>query len=157
MTPEEQLHLSRLELFRAESAYEHAALKPLFLLNGGAVVAVMTFAGHNLQVQKFDFALPVLAWSLGLVCAAVIAGLGYYSQHCFYVASGYTVKLTKSSKDNNSATSDEIDSWKELESSRIDRGQRSRKWAWILAGVALLLFITGVVVAVAGIFWFLVC
>ncbi|MCH8111937.1 MAG: hypothetical protein IH905_08295 [Proteobacteria bacterium] len=83
-----------LEIFKATVAWEHAILKPPFLLNGGALIAVLTFLGHvwtadpsqNLVVSKWLMILAMILWVLGLVAAGAATLFGYESQFAFLKA-----------------------------------------------------------------------
>ena len=73
------------EMVRAAAAFEHAALKPLFLLNGGALIATLTLYGA-LKGDRFNFVALVLAlvgWVVGLCMAAASAFFAAYSQFAF--------------------------------------------------------------------------
>jgi hypothetical protein len=78
-----------LELNRATSAFEHAALAPLYLVNGGAVVAFLTLLGatsseqSELQVATGWALGAAIAWSLGLLAVTLAARAGYESQRGF--------------------------------------------------------------------------
>jgi hypothetical protein len=75
-------------LNRATAEFERAALQPLFLLNGGAMVAFLTLLGAvagksqtNLDLAATKWALTV--WSGGLLLAAFATAFGYLSQRQF--------------------------------------------------------------------------
>lgn len=70
-------------LFEATIAFEHASLRPLYLLNGGAVVAVLAFAGGAPQYAE-AMVRPIVWWVVGLVFAALTTFAGYSSQLQFY-------------------------------------------------------------------------
>jgi hypothetical protein len=79
---------SGLELFRSVIQSGHAALKSLFLLNGGAAVAVLALVGHLStspiaagQVNKF--ACPLAWFTVGLVLAATASCFTYLVQTAF--------------------------------------------------------------------------
>src|SRR3990172_5283938 len=80
-----------LELLRATTAFEHAVLKPTFLLNGGALVIVFALLG-TIWKDKGQFAgvdvliLAIGCWAAGLASAAVASVLGYLSQWAFLKA-----------------------------------------------------------------------
>jgi len=80
----------RLELLRATTAFEHAALKPTSLLNGGALVATLAIVGSFWREGSAPHTLPWLlwvavgVWSIGLVLSALASGFGYFSQWSFY-------------------------------------------------------------------------
>jgi hypothetical protein len=76
---------ARLELFKSVIQSGQAALKSLFLLNGGAAVAVLALIGHlstsaiaAAQVNKF--AVPLLSFASGLAFAAMASCLTYLVQ-----------------------------------------------------------------------------
>ena len=71
MEPEVQdKDAARLEMFRAVAALEHAALRPLLLLNGGAAVALLAFLGSIWSASKgTEFAKAKV-----LTTAAAVAG-----------------------------------------------------------------------------------
>jgi hypothetical protein len=73
------------EMVRATAAFEHAVLKPLFLLNGGALIATLTLYGA-LRGDRFNFLallLAILGWVVGLCMAAASAFFAAYSQFAF--------------------------------------------------------------------------
>ena len=73
------------EMIRATAAFERAALRPLFLLNGGALIAYLALftglgqSGIDISFGKFAFG----GWALGLVCATFCAFFGVRSQFKF--------------------------------------------------------------------------
>ena len=73
------------ELARLTGAFEHAAIRPLYLLNGGALIAVLAFAGNSpgIAPQVVD---AMLFWVAGLALATLTTFAGYFSQHSFYKA-----------------------------------------------------------------------
>lgn len=73
------------ELTRATAAFEHAAIKPLYFLNGGALVAVLAFAG-KCPGMALGIRYAMLCWLLGLIFATLTTFAGYFSQHSFYKA-----------------------------------------------------------------------
>jgi hypothetical protein len=86
------LRAHELLLNRATAEFERAALQPLFLLNGGAVVAFLTLLGAvwgkpptslNLQMAKE----ALVAWCIGLLGAAIATSFGYLSQRRFAMSS----------------------------------------------------------------------
>jgi hypothetical protein len=69
-------------LTQATIAFEHAAIRPLYLLNGGAVIAALTYAGNigKLGGSRLDFGFLIgalMAWSAGLVAAFAVTAFGY--------------------------------------------------------------------------------
>lgn len=85
------LRAHELMLNEATSAFEHAAIAPLLVINGGGAVAFLTLLGAVADKQKSGsvhivtgWALAATAaWGLGLVAAACAASLGYRAQRGF--------------------------------------------------------------------------
>lgn len=71
------------DLFEATVKFEHASLRPLYLLNGGAAVAVLAFSGGAPQFAAI-MVTPIKFWVIGLVFAAFATFAGYFSQLKFY-------------------------------------------------------------------------
>jgi hypothetical protein len=78
-----------LMLNQATSAFEHAAISPLFFLNGGGAVAFLTLLGA-VSDPKARFSASIGwavaaagAWAVGLVLAALAASFGLVSQRAF--------------------------------------------------------------------------
>ena len=89
-----------LELAKATIAFEHAALRPLYLLNGGAIVAVLAFFGAIAKEQPSVFREMVLYslpgfgfWAAGLCAAMKATSAGYRSQLSFYKAANSNIRL----------------------------------------------------------------
>jgi hypothetical protein len=75
-------------LNRATAEFERAALQPLSLLNGGAMVAFLTLLGAvwGKSQTSLDLAaakVALVVWSGGLLLAAVATSFGYLSQRQF--------------------------------------------------------------------------
>ena len=78
-----------LMLNQATSAFEHAAIAPLILLNGGGAVAFMTLLGA-VSDPKARFSASIgwavgaaITWAMGLVFVALAASFGLVSQRAF--------------------------------------------------------------------------
>jgi hypothetical protein len=78
-----------LMLNQATSAFEHAAIAPLLLLNGGGAVAFLTLLGA-VSDPKARFSASIgwavaaaIAWAVGLVLGALAASFGLVSQRAF--------------------------------------------------------------------------
>ena len=97
MTPMLDPRASELEVYKAmitreimlnqaTSAFEHAVLAPLLLLNGGASVAFLTLLGSGTdEKSKLSLALgwgvaATAMWAAGLIAAAVAASFGFRAQ-----------------------------------------------------------------------------
>ena len=78
-----------LELNRATAAFEHAVLSPLYLLNGGALVAFLTLLGaasgedSSLEIELPWAVAGAALWATGLCAAAFATYWGYRSQRYF--------------------------------------------------------------------------
>lgn len=78
-----------LMLNQATSAFEHAAIAPLLLLNGGGAVAFLTLLGAVSDPRarfsaSISWAIAAsVAWGVGLVLAALAASFGLVSQRAF--------------------------------------------------------------------------
>lgn len=81
-----------LELNRATAAFEHAVLAPLYLLNGGAVVAFLTLLGaasasdSRLDIETGWAVAAMTSWALGLLAAALATWFGYRAQQGHAIA-----------------------------------------------------------------------
>ena len=75
---------SRRQLRQATMNFEHA-----MLLNGGGLVALLTFLGTG-KAGGLGWAVPysLTAWGIGLVLAGLATWFGYQSQFKFYKAHG---------------------------------------------------------------------
>ena len=82
-----------LEFNRATAAFEHAALRPGIILNGGAAAAFVTLLGAVAKTTEsdgigstIDFGWAsgaIIVWTAGLVFAAVALGFGWHSQRSY--------------------------------------------------------------------------
>ncbi len=82
-----------LELFKSVIESGHAALRSLFLLNGGAAVAVLALVGHlstsaTTAPHVNKFACPLLWFAVGLALAATASGFTYLVQRAFAARKG---------------------------------------------------------------------
>ena len=80
---------ARIELARQVAAFGHAAIKPLYLPNGGSVVALLAFIGriwaddNNNQQIMSEMADAIFCFVVGLILAAVTTFAGYLQQQFF--------------------------------------------------------------------------
>ena len=81
---------SRRQLRQAAMNFEHVALRPLYLLNGGGLVAFLTFlgTGSTPDIDKGWVTGSLVAWLIGLVLAGFTTIFAYRSQFHFYKAHG---------------------------------------------------------------------
>lgn len=77
-----------LENFRSVILSGQAALKSMFLINGGAAVAILALVGHlstsEISAAKVDkFAGPLCLFAVGLVFTTTAAGFTYLAQRAY--------------------------------------------------------------------------
>ena len=73
-----------LELNRAAIGFEHAILAPLFLLNGGAIVAFLTLLGATTSTSSnLDVAPACISWAGGLLLGVAANYFVFHSQRRF--------------------------------------------------------------------------
>ncbi len=81
-------HRLSVELLKATAAFEHATLRPPFVLNGGALVVYLALFGvlrsseHGEINLYYSFA-AMTAWVVGLIISSSAVACGYYSQKHF--------------------------------------------------------------------------
>ena len=143
------------DLFRATSAFEHIALRPLILLNGGALVVLLAFLGTiwdaNAGVKGLDAALVWWAagvWALGLFLAASAAAAGYFSQFAFYKAGSRDLDATIYRYDGKD---DQAVQEKERHDEFAQSARSRRCLAYGLGGVSLACFLGGLLLALLAI------
>ena len=129
---EKPTEAATLSLLEATIKWEHAATRALFLLNGGALVAVITFAGNTPELSA-AMVLPLRIWMIGLASAAVTSIAAYFSQLAFYKRQGRRLDERY----------DEAKTW-------AKRGQKIRQIAYLFGAVSLLCFIIGAWTASSG-------
>ena len=146
LTPQEQIEgyrartASRIEMFRAVAAFEHAALRPLLLLNGGAAVALLAFIGKVWPEVIPDILIAMAIWSGGLALAAIATSLGYFSQNTFFKASGYQFKA----EDANRVKNIEVESGAKAAQDKLEKkGHRYRNCAHLCGILSLICFVAG--------------
>lgn len=143
-----------LELNRATAAFEHAVLQTLFLLNGGAAVALLTLLGATgLEGGGLDgdgAVRAVVAWSAGVLVAAVATYLGYEAQRAFTMAvSARRLLLEHALADRFDVLTVELLTPRAAQTPKAlhDRGTAYQRWyVWCIAG-GFGLFGLGVVLA----------
>ena len=88
------------EMVRATAAWEHANLRPLFFLNGGALIAFFTLYGAlsrtGTNPPAFNRPLMIAAlvgWIVGLLLAMLAANFGAHSQFSFRKLRGTETEL----------------------------------------------------------------
>jgi len=142
----------RLELIRATIAFEHAALKPAFVLNGGAIAVVFAFLGtiwkQSQQIPEARLFVQALGfWGVGLFVSALAWMLGYRSQFAFRKALERKLDAEHATDkgNRNEARSKLVEAENEA-----NRGVRLRAWCEGLVIVSLITFLLGVMVCVTA-------
>lgn len=130
---------------RLANDYAHGGLKGLFLANGGAIVALLTFLGNakTLNHNSVELWCGFFSFSIGLgsVLAAYIAG---YVSHAFYMQAAANRSAEEASKANHTN--------REFDSSSPDRKGSCAEWTGIgFAIAALMFFLIGAFMALAAI------
>ena len=131
------------QLQQSTATFEHAALRPLFYLNGGAVVVIFAFLGSGVEPRMdLGFALWALGcWALGLLCAAGAASLGYLSQLAFYKASSQHLNAELAKYDDTPET---LAKNRAAHDKFNNEAQNDRNWGHGLGATSLLLFLFGI-------------
>jgi len=156
---EEQLRLEKyvglrnheLELNRATAAFEHAALKPLTLLNGGATVAFLTLLGavwkegNAPSIEWVGAAIG--SWCLGLVLAAVATAFGYFSQRAFT----RRVKRQRQAEESDACDTDLEALEKEADVQRAE-ARKYQTHAFAAGSASLSFFVVGVGLAITAMY-----
>lgn len=135
------------EMIRAISAFEHAALRPLFLLNGGALVVYLGLFGAlgrgdgaRVAIDWSTGRYAVWLWLVGLLSASVAAFLGALSQFAFRKLRSQEITKAEIELGLSNESDDETNK-------AIDRHAsegRRRRFAAVIAGiVSFFLFVVG--------------
>jgi hypothetical protein len=133
------------EMIRATTAFEHAAIQPLFYLNGGALGIFITLFSQ----KSFDptwAVSAIIAWTIGLLAASIAAFTGAASQFRFRNLRGVEVQIAEKSL----GFDEKLDHEKlhELLGAHTASGNCYRTVAIRSGYLSVLLFLIGVVLAV---------
>ena len=139
-------HVHSMELLRATAAFEHAALRPPTLLNGGALIVFLALFG-SLTPPFFDedWAIAaLLVWIVGLLSATLATATGYYSQFAFRKAHDRRIEANEARE-----FSKRLKAIQEKRRARgfLRKGFRRRRCAELSVLASFLLFILGVAFA----------
>jgi len=145
---------SRRQLRQATINFEHASLRVLFLLNGGGLIAFLTFlgteAGKGLE-NKWTIC-TLISWLVGLALAGLATGFGYQSQLNFYKAHGRyqqaLIDLREYPVDENLTKNDLENKAKTLGS----QAHCQRAWAHYFGIASLVVFALGAGLSIVGYF-----
>lgn len=98
------LHASAIELTSATSAFEHAALAPPMLLNGGALVAFLALLGadsfKSIAADPLGAA-ATIAWLAGVTAAATATAFGFFSQRAFQMEVHRAIEANRAEFEGN--------------------------------------------------------
>ena len=142
-------HQRSVELLKATAAFEHAALRPPFLLNGGALVVYLALFGALRSKDPGIIDLPfsiaaMVGWAVGLLSSCSAVACGYYSQKAFEKAQRRRIEAI----DAEVAGDERLAGNKEAVSAADEkRGHRFRRRATFLVVIALMAFLIGVALA----------
>jgi hypothetical protein len=135
-----------VELMKFESTFEHASIKPLFLLNGGALVAYSTFLGANLKheaVINWYVIAAAIAWAIGLILGTIATWLLYHSQWFFRRAAGRKIDVIEAEQESGTRSCD-----KQCEAKGLsEKGQKRRTYAKWVSAISIFVFLVGVILA----------
>lgn len=134
-----QLLTKGLQLQKATTDFEHAALKPPILLNGGAMLATLTYLGaRSIPAGSSPcwVVATIGAFSIGLACGALAIYFGYRAQHAFYGMNIARVTNELKGRPRQSGEQHEKD---------MQKGQAAEVCATFFAAAGLALFVVGVV------------
>jgi len=148
-------------LNQATAEFERAALQPLFLLNGGAVIALLTLLGAILEKAKagavtIRFELIEVAlgiWCAGLAAAAVTTITGYLTQRDFSRWARIRREITEGELPGSASGLSKDAIWrKEIESENdVERVRKFQQGAYCFGAASVALFIIGAFVALFSI------
>jgi len=148
------MHAYVVELVRATVAFEHAAVKPLFILNGGALVVVFALLGaiwndRGQFAEKRWLVAALVCWGVGVFLAAITTAFGYRSQLAFLKHRHRELDAEHARDADNQEEVCRRVSQQEAEGKR---GMSLRRWAEICGLFSLLLFLAGVVLGFVALF-----
>lgn len=148
------MHAYIVELARATAAFEHAAIKPLFILNGGALVVVFALLGtiwndSGKFAEKGWLVAALACWGVGLFFAAISAALGYKSQHAFLKHRHRELDAEHARDANNQEEVRQRVCQQEAEGKR---GVNLRTQAEVCGLLSVLLFLAGVITGFVALF-----
>jgi hypothetical protein len=139
-------HQRSVELLKAKAAFEHAALRPLLLLNGGALIVYLALFGGLRSTDPSLIDLPfsiaaMVAWVVGWILSFSAIACAYYSQKAFEKAQRRRIEAL----DAEIAGDERLAGNREaLRFADDKRGHRFRKWATFLVVISLFVFVIGV-------------
>lgn len=145
------------ELLRATNAFEHAALRPPFLMNGGAVVVYLALYGTIITSEsaavRDSISTPLaiaamVIWIVGLIAGASAVAFGYYHQFNFRKESSARVRCAWAEDDGQPDEADAHHAAAEEHGNKAVRQRRCAECSWAL-GIGC--FVFGVVLAILSI------
>ena len=133
-------------LLNATAAWEHGALRPFYILNGGAIaIFVALFAqlisndnSSDLINRSFGIT-AILFWAIGLIFATAASALGYFSQLAFRKARDYKIEYN-TCVDTRGQHCPGIE---QLHKIFTELGFVRRTWSYISTLLSLVTFLSG--------------
>jgi hypothetical protein len=142
----EELRNDVNERLKYQFEFSQAIFKSLFLINGGAIVALLTFIGNGKSiVDKTNLFLAMLFFCLGLAFILIAHFGAYFSQGYFMYASSYQAHNAK-----RILYGLEIEA-QDLIKKNNKKGMIAFIAAIVFAGLSLLFFSGGTIFALDGV------
>ncbi len=146
-----------LELNRATAAFEHGVLSPLYLLNGGAVIAFLTLVGaasaddSSLTIDTGWAVAAVGVWAAGLAAAALATWFGLQAQRGYAIGER-SRRLTVERLIASDAVADAASTDVSCEASALweTAGSNQRRFGGLIAA-SILLFLVGAAAAAVAV------
>lgn len=145
------------ELLRATNAFEHAALRPPFLMNGGAVVVYLALYGTIITSESAavrdsistPLAIAAMAiWIVGLIAGASAVAFGYYSQFNFRKDGSAQIQGAWAQEDGHTGKAGTHRAKAEEYGNKAHRQRQCAECGW---AVSIGCFVFGVILAILSI------
>lgn len=148
------------EMLQATMEFGRLGVRAVFLLNGGAIIGILTFIGHiysspNVSPFLHSAKLSLPYYILGVVCAALTLGVSYISQGNFYVSkwtsiAQETVNTKLADYDKQEIVEYVSNAMDEVQKKHLQIGKFVRWFAMMLWVASLALFLVGSYIAYQG-------
>lgn len=144
----ERLYCLEYEMVRATAAFEHATLRPLFLLNGGALVTYLALygalnrpGGAAALDTKFA-AVAIGCWVVGLLLAMICAFRASQSQYAYRKLRGR--QADRKEYELGIQTQKSLEKIEQEIGAQIQIGQSAHKWAVVIGVLSLTAFVIAI-------------
>lgn len=134
-----------VEGYNASLEFARLGIRATFILNGGAIIAIMTFLGHiytspGVEHLVHGISLSSLAFIFGVVCASVSFAIAFFSQGNFNDALAYELLFEEVPDAEKAAHQDRV---KAMILGSTVKGYQYRLAAVISYTVSLISFLVG--------------